>query len=512
MSRFRFSPRPNRADAIDWRPWSAAAFEEAQAAETPILLVLTTYWCEACHELDEKALSDDDVIELVNEKLVPIRVDGHRLPHVQERYITEGWPTVALLAPTGEVFWSATYAKPRELYRAVESVLEAWSDRRQALEKEIADRRKAIDAARSRRSSRGLVRREAADDVLTGAQDQFDMRNGGFGQGPKFVHAEAVELLLKQGETLPNPDWINMAERTLDGMLAGELEDPVDGGWFHYAMQADWTEPRTEKLLPINARVLSAYAFGAANRDRDDWRDAAERTVAWVDGTLGRDGLWVGSQLADPEYYGADPDARAGMDAPPVDDTVYADSSGMWIASLARAGQWLGREDWVERASVALDTLLERMATDGDQLVHFRPGDDEDRSDDYPPTGLLGDLLHPARAAMAVAGAADREDALEHAIRLARTMKDTLWDEAGGLRDHAADRKPLGALRYPDRPFEENALAARLHIQLARRTGDRSYRAVAERLLAFLAPYAGRYAVEGATFAMAAEEFFERTR
>nr|NIP83571.1 hypothetical protein [Gemmatimonadota bacterium]NIQ59860.1 hypothetical protein [Gemmatimonadota bacterium]NIU80061.1 hypothetical protein [Gammaproteobacteria bacterium]NIX48482.1 hypothetical protein [Gemmatimonadota bacterium]NIY12927.1 hypothetical protein [Gemmatimonadota bacterium] len=179
---------------------------------------------------------------------------------------------------------------------------------------------------------------------------------------------------------------------------------------------------------------------------------------------------------------------------------------------LARAGQWLERGDWVERASGALDTLLERMGTDGDRLVHFRPGDDEDRSDDYPPTGLLGDLLHPARAAVAVADAADRDDALEHAIRLARTMKDTLWDEAGGFQDHPPARKPLGTLRYPDRPFEENALAARLHIRLARRTGDRSYRAVAERLLAFLAPYAGRYAVEGATFAMAVEEFFERTR
>ena len=515
MSRFRYSPRPNRADAIDWRPWSAAAFDEAGAAETPILLVLTTYWCEACHELDEKALSDDRVIALVNEKLVPIRVDGDRLPHVQERYIAEGWPTVALLAPTGEVFWSATYAKPRELQRVIESVLEAWSDRREALKEEIANRRKAIDAARSRRSSTGLVRREAADDVLTGAQDQFDARNGGFGQGPKFVHSEAIELLLTQGEALPNPDWITMAERTLDGMLAGELEDAVDGGWFHYAMQADWTGPRTEKLLPINARVLTAYAFGAAKRDRDDWLEAAERTVAWVDGTLGSDGLWVGSQLADPEYYAAED--RTDRDPPPVDDTIYTDSSAMWIAALARAGRWLERGDWVDRASEALDTLLEELAADGDSLVHFRaPGGNGeaggDGADGYPPTGLLGDLLHSARAAAAVAEATDREDALEHAIRLARTMKDTLWDEDGGLQDHAPGGKPLGPLRYPDRPFEENALAARLHIRLARRTGDRSYRAVAERLLAFLAPYAGRYAVEGATFAMAVEEFFERTR
>ena len=504
MSRFRYSPRPNRADAIDWRPWSRAAFDEAEAGQTPILLCLTAIWCEACHQLDEEVLSDDRVIERANEKVIPMRVDGDRLPHVQDRYIAEGWPTVALLAPTGEVFWSSADVGADELVRVMDSVLKAWADRREALEKEIANRRKAIEAARSRRSATGLVRREAADDVLTGAQDQFDARNGGFGQGPKFIHAEAVELLLTQGEALPNPDWVTMAERTLDGMLAGEIEDSVAGGFFHYALEADWTQPRTEKLLPVNARALAAFAFGAARRDRDDWRAAAERTVAWADEMLARDGLWTGSQMADPEYYG-DAGAREDRPPPPVDDTVYTDGAAMWIASLARAGHWLGREDWVQRASDGLDVLLDTMTGPGGTLLHWS-GDDE------PARGLLTDLVHGARAAAAVAHTAEREDALDHAVRLVGTMKSTLWDEAGGFMDHAPGAHPLGPLRYPDRPFEDNALAARLLIDLAERTGDRSHRGVAERVLAYLAPYAGRYAVEGATFALAIEEFFRLPR
>lgn len=501
MSDFRFSPRPNRADAIDWRPWSEAAFDEAAAHARPILLCLTTIWCHACQRLDEEALSDSKVIDLANGSFVPVRVDGDRHPHVQDRYITEGWPTVALLAPTGEVFWAGTDTGAAEIRRVGKSVLEAWADRRQLLEAEIDKRRKAIDAARSRRAATGLVRREAADDVLTGAQDQFDTRNGGFGQGPKFVHSEAIELLLSQGEALPNPDWVTMAERTLDGMLAGEIQDAIDGGFFHYALDADWTRPRTEKLLPLNARALSAFAFGAAHRDRGDWREAAEGIVAWVEETLSRDGLWVRSQLADPEYY-AGPGSRPDRDPPPVDDTVYADASAMWIAALADAGRWLDRRDWIERASGALDTLLDTLAHPGRGLSHY----------DGPVSGLLVDLLHSARAAAAVADAADREDALGHAERLVRTMKELLWDEDGGFVDHAPEPKPLGVLRYPDRPFEENALAARLLVRLARRTGERSYRAVAERVLAFLAPFAGRYAVEGATFALAVEEFFEMQR
>lgn len=504
---FRFSPRPNRAAEIDWRPWGRAAFDEAESTDRPILLNLTAVWCRSCQELDETTFSDDRVIELINERVVPIRVDADRNPHIEGRYIAGGWPTTAMLAPSGGVFWSGTYVKPHELRRVVDGVLEAWRDRRADLRGELDRRRKAMQAARSRRPAIGIVRREAADDVLTGAQDQFDARNGGFGEAPKFVHAEAIEMLYRQAERLPNPEWAVMAERTLDGMIAGEIEDPVEGGFFHYALQADWTEPQVEKLLPVNARVLYALAYAADHAGRDDWRAAAERTVEWVERTLGRpDGLWSASQYADPEYFAADAQARAELDAPPVDDTLYAHACGMWIASLADAGVRLERSDWVDRASTALDALLVATAAPGDSVAHYVADGAE------PPTGLLIDLLHVARACAAVAGAADRPDALEHARRLIGTMQSTLWDEGGGFLDHPPDPDPLGGLEYSDRPFEENALAARLLIDLTRRTSERTYRATAERTLALLSPLAGRYAVEGATFALAVEEFFELRR
>jgi hypothetical protein len=298
-----------------------------------------------------------------------------------------------------------------------------------------------------------------------------------------------------------------MAERTLDGMLAGEIEDPVEGGFFHYAHEADWTRPQVEKLLGVNARVLAAYAFGAAHADRSDWRVAAERTVAWVDGTLARpDGLWAGSQYADERWFAADAAGREALDPPPVEDTAYAHSSAAWIAALADAGRRLERDDWVARASAALDTLLDRAAAPEDALVHYiAPGAE-------PVAGLLVDLVHAGRACLAVASAAGREDALDHARRLVAAMQATLWDDEGGFADHPQDPHPVGALRFRDRPFEENALAARLLIDLSRRTGERSYRAMAERTLALLSPLAGRYGVEGATFALAVEEFFRLRR
>jgi uncharacterized protein len=499
---FRYSPRPNDAARIQWQHWRKDAFDEASRTERPVLLNLVTAWCRSCQEMDETTYSDPGVIEMVNRDVVAVRVDGDRSPHVQERYIAGGWPTNALLAPTGEVFWSGAYVDGPELKRVIRGVVEAWRDRRGELELELQRRGRAMEAARSRRPTVGIVRREAADDVLTGAQELFDPRNGGFGDAPKFIHAEAIELLLSQAELLNNPDWTVMAERTLDGMLAGEIEDPVEGGFYHYALAPDWTRPQVEKLLAVNARTLSALAIGAARLGRDDWRAAAERTVAWVEGTLCSDGLWVGSQFADPDYFAA-ATGRDAMTPPPVDDTAYASTCGMWIAALADAGRLLERADWVERAAAGLDTLVDTMAAPGDSLYHYRANGGE------PVSGLLVDLLHGARAAAAVAAAADRPDALGHARRFVSTMEATLWDEAGGFTDHRQSPDSLGALRFRDRPFEENSLAARLLLDLARRTGERSYRGMAERVLAVLSPLAGRYAVEGATFAIAVEEFFQ---
>ncbi|HWV57223.1 MAG TPA: hypothetical protein VNZ57_07105, partial [Longimicrobiales bacterium] len=85
----------------------------------------------------------------------------------------------------------------------------------------------------------------------------------------------------------------------------------------------------------------------------------------------------------------------------------------------------------------------------------------------------------------------------------------TLWAPGGGFYDFPSSPTDPGALRYPDRPFEMNAEAARFLLDLALATGERGYRAIAERTLALLSPLAGRYGVAGAGFALAVEEFFD---
>lgn len=503
--KFRFTLQSNGAAEIHWRAWGAAAFEEAARTDRPVLLNLTAVWCQWCRRMDETVYSDPELIELINSELIPVRVDADRYPHVQDRYIAGGWPTNAFLTPGGEVLWVGTYIPPEQFRAVAKGVLVAWRERRPELEAEIERRRKAMEAARSRRPAVGLVRRMAADDVLTVMQEAFDARNGGFGGAPKFPHPDAIELLLVQAERLSNPDWREMAFRTLDGMLAGELWDEPEGGFFRYALEADWTAPRREKLLDVNAGLLRAYALGAHLTGREDWRRVVERTVAWGEAVLRQpSGLWGGSQAADDEYFTLDAGERARRPAPYVDPTVYTNANAHWIRALAEAGGRLGRDDWVKRASIAFDTLVAVAKGPGGLLYHCIEPDGE-----LSVPGLLADTLETARAGLAVFQATGRADVLARVRELAAALEEYLWAPDGGFYDHVPTADDVGALRYRDRPFEANAAAARFFNDLSLATGERSDRAIAERTLALISPLAGRYGVAAAEFALAVEEFFE---
>ena len=500
---FQFSPRSNRAHEIAWRAWGTAAFDEAAREDRPILLNLTATWCHWCHLLDETTFSEPDIIALIQDALVPVRVDADRYPHVQDRYIAGGWPTTAFLTATGEVLWAGTYIDAEAFRSVAASVITAWRERREELNLEIERRRRAMEAARGHSIAHGIVRREAADDVLTSLRDSFDARNGGFGSAPKFPQAEAIELMYAQAGD--DAAWQSMADRTLDGMLAGELWDAVDGGFFRYALAADWTQPRQEKLLDVNAGLLEAYALGAALRVRSDWRDIAERLVVWVDTTLRQPtGLWASSQSADPEYFAASAAARRKLTPPRVDDTIYTVANARWIAALARAGARLSRSAWIDAAAHALQVLHDTMRAPGGGLFHFRERTQDPRFD-----FLLADTLEVARAALAVAQATGDAQWLELARTCARHVEKTFWAEGGGFWDRTRTDHDVGALRYQDCPFELNASAARLLLDLTHVTGERSWRALAERTLARLSPLAGRYGASGASFALATEEFFD---
>jgi len=249
---FRFSPRPHRATLVDWQPWGQAAFQVAEQLDKPIFLVITSSWCQWCHILDETTLSEPSIITILNRDYVPIRVDSDLRPDVNQRYNQNGWPSVLLLTPEGEILWGGVYVPPKQMLYYLGHIRRYYSEHRYEISeqvRELQDRRftQKLTQALPSTGLRTLLMEErlALTDLPLQAgvvlRELYDEEYGGFRIHPhlKFPHPEALELLLMLAHHYHQPDAFERVSYSLEQMLDGGLWDKEDGGFYRYSASSD---------------------------------------------------------------------------------------------------------------------------------------------------------------------------------------------------------------------------------------------------------------------------------
>jgi len=238
-TQFHFSPRPNRAHEIRWREWGDEAFAEAKGEDKPVLLALSAVWCHWCHVMDETSYSDPGVISYVNQHFVPVRVDNDQRPDINARYNLGGWPTTAFLTPDGELMTGGTYIPPEAMLEHLPKIVTQYKSSREEIAHKLEEmRQRRAEAA----AARGDLSPAIFDNVVRAAVQSYDPVFGGFGEAPKFPHADSIDLLLYAHRRNGDPDLLHMARKTLEFMTAGGVFDHEWGGFFRYATQRDWSE------------------------------------------------------------------------------------------------------------------------------------------------------------------------------------------------------------------------------------------------------------------------------
>src|SRR6516165_567901 len=109
---------------VHWRPWGAAALEEARTAQKPILLSIGYAACHWCHVMAHESFEDPETAALMNALFVSIKVDREERPDIDHLYMSAlhalgeqgGWPLTMFLTPEGDPFWGGTYFPPTPRY------------------------------------------------------------------------------------------------------------------------------------------------------------------------------------------------------------------------------------------------------------------------------------------------------------------------------------------------------------------------------------------------------------
>ena len=293
---------------VDWWPWSDEAFAEARRRDVPVLLSVGYSACHWCHVMAHESFEDAAIAELMNSRLVSIKVDREERPDVDAVYMTAtqamtgqgGWPMTVFLTHDREPFYCGTYYPSEHFARLVEAVSSAWQDRRGDVTSQARQIAAALAESESRASGAaggGPPDTAGLGDVAVGElAKRYDEVRGGFGGAPKFPPSTVLEFLLRRSERVagqsagpPVADLaLRMAAGTLEAMARGGIYDQLGGGFARYSVDADWVVPHFEKMLYDNAQLAGVYAHwwrrcgGDGGYQGDLARRISQQTCDWM--------------------------------------------------------------------------------------------------------------------------------------------------------------------------------------------------------------------------------------
>lgn len=491
---FRFSPRPNRAQEIDWHEWNQDTFQQARAEDKPVLLSISAVWCHWCHMMDETTYSDAQIIARINSDFIPVRIDNDQRPDINQRYNMGGWPTTAFLTPSGEIITGGTYVAPEQMGPLLDQVVQYWEEHKD----EIRDQLTPPAPAKLNLQAQAPAP-ESITKIMDTIRQQFDRAYGGLGVAPKFPQVDVWDLSLIFF-TATGDGWAaGMTVRTLDAMAGSALYDAVAGGFFRYSTTREWTIPHFEKMLEENAQLARLYMHAYQVLGDETYRQLADQVLTWANKfLLNMNGLWSGSQDADEEYYRLPQEDRDKRPAPFVDPVVHTNWNAQMISAQLMAAALINPTVYSPIALTALEALWDRMWDEKAGLYHYENGDAE-------LAGLLTDVAQFLNACI------DGYEFTGDTVYLdrARTLIDyadrVLRADNGAFYDQVDNPHAPGRLQHRQQPINENALMAKAFLRLGTITDDDQWTGRGRSLIAAFAPVAEEQGVFGALWAIVAD-------
>jgi len=377
--------RAHADNPVDWWPWGPEAFEAARRRDVPVLVSIGYATCHWCHVMARESFADPVTAAMMNAGFVAIKVDREEHPEVDAAFLAAasaftqhlGWPLTVVTTPEGRTFFAGTYFPPESargmpsFRQVLDAATEAWTQRRDEVE---ALGQAVTNALRAQPQSApsALPDGAALATAVRRIAETEDPVHGGFGTAPKFPNVPVLAFLAER-RLHGDESAAALVERLHAATRA--LQDAIEGGYYRYAVQRDWSEPHYERMLADNAQLLDiatslgdeATAVSIAGflmtvlRRGDGAFGSAQDSESLVDGVRSEGG-----------YYALDAAARATQPPPAVDGKVLAGLNGLAIGALADAGVRFDRPEWVvaaARAAAYVRDVHVRSTPEGPRLA-----------------------------------------------------------------------------------------------------------------------------------------------
>lgn len=309
---------------VNWYEWGEEAFAEAKKQDKPIFLSIGYSSCHWCHVMAEESFENEQIAAILNRDYISIKVDREERPDVDETFMLAvqmiskrgGWPMSVFLTPDKKPFFAGTYFPPVDQgqYPGFATILVKLGQMWRTSRKDVLDSANQIAAHLTQAAGRTLgsltskIDPQLFKDCFNALKSDFDGKNGGFGEAPKFPQHSSLSYLLDYAAVNPDdaPEALSMVFQSLQAMSMGGIFDQIEGGFHRYSTDAYWHLPHFEKMLVDNALLVDLYlrATEIAYAIDAPFADAIEltaiKTLSWLKSKMmSEDGLFYSAIDAD---------------------------------------------------------------------------------------------------------------------------------------------------------------------------------------------------------------------
>lgn len=280
---------------VDWYAWGEEAFEKARREDKPLLISIGYSACHWCHVMERESFENEAMAGLINESVVPVKVDREERPDVDAIYMHActaltgqgGWPLNVFVTPDLKPFFVGTYFPPDDRWgrpgfaTILRRIRDAWRGQRDSLTEQSSVLHKELERAsihpRSGELSADLLRVAVCE-----AGSHFDRQHGGFGEAPKFPPDQRLALLLAVWYLGRSPAALEMVSFTLEKMARSGMYDQLGGGFCRYSVDGQWRVPHFEKMLYNQALLVPVYLDAHLVTENVLFADTARGTLDFV--------------------------------------------------------------------------------------------------------------------------------------------------------------------------------------------------------------------------------------
>lgn len=292
--------RQHANNPIHWQEWSAEIIKLSCKLNKHILVSIGYSTCHWCHVMASEAFSDQVIAQYLNENFISVKVDREQRPDIDHYFMSYinsttgggGWPLNVFLSPNGDPIIAFTYI-PIERKFGMPPMIEILKAVRSD---SVGIRFQGIDTNNTTLDIN-------LDRIVNHLINSHDKINGGFGDGHKFPPHCTMLFLLSYYERHKKPEVKTLLKTTLNSMMYRGLHDHLQGGFFRYCVDNQWTIPHFEKMLYDQAMMLWVYSWACIVLKKNDYRAVIYGILKCLDETFKDNDLYISAHDADTEHH-----------------------------------------------------------------------------------------------------------------------------------------------------------------------------------------------------------------